>query len=145
MSHDGSWRAACRTTIHLLRFQSEVPSVARGVTDPGVGSGALLGILIVDDGHILHQVQNAGRTCPIDVALLKAIDYYGRNIAAFAKNWSTRVPAFHSRILELDNLFHSRNPLSLLNLKLWDVIAFGNNARVRAERWLITNRNQFFQ
>ena len=43
MSHAGSWRAACRTTIHLLWFHFEAPSVARGVTDPGVGSGVLLG------------------------------------------------------------------------------------------------------
>jgi hypothetical protein len=43
MSHDGIWRAACliRSWIQILRF--EVHSVARGVTDVGVGSGALLG------------------------------------------------------------------------------------------------------
>jgi hypothetical protein len=43
MSHDGIWRAAClnRNLIQILHF--EVPSVARGVTDVGVGSGALLG------------------------------------------------------------------------------------------------------
>jgi hypothetical protein len=43
MSHDGSWRASCRTTIHHLWFHFEAPSVARGVTDPSVGSGALFG------------------------------------------------------------------------------------------------------
>jgi hypothetical protein len=43
MSHAGSWRAACRTTIHFLPFHFEALSVARGVTDPGVGSGALFG------------------------------------------------------------------------------------------------------
>jgi hypothetical protein len=42
MSHDGSWRAACNNTIHFLWFHFETPSVARSVTDPGVGSGALL-------------------------------------------------------------------------------------------------------
>lgn len=36
MSHAGSWRAACRITIHLLKFHFEILSVARGVTDPGV-------------------------------------------------------------------------------------------------------------
>jgi hypothetical protein len=43
MSHAGIWRAACSMTIHILWFHFEVPSIARGVTDPGVGSGALLG------------------------------------------------------------------------------------------------------
>ena len=43
MSHDGSWRASCRTTIHLRWFHFEAHSVARGVTDPSVGSGALFG------------------------------------------------------------------------------------------------------
>jgi hypothetical protein len=43
MSHAGSWRAACRTTIHFLWLHCEAHSVARGVTDPSVGSGALFG------------------------------------------------------------------------------------------------------
>ena len=43
MSHDGSWRAACRITIRFRQFHFESLSVARGVTDPGVGSGALFG------------------------------------------------------------------------------------------------------
>jgi hypothetical protein len=42
MSHAGSWRAACNITIHFLKVHLEARSVARGVTDPGVGSGALL-------------------------------------------------------------------------------------------------------
>jgi hypothetical protein len=42
MSHAGSWRAACGITIYFLAFHLEAHSVARGVTDPGVGSGALL-------------------------------------------------------------------------------------------------------
>jgi hypothetical protein len=44
MSHDGIWRAAClhRNGIPVLQF--EVHSVARGVTDVGVGSGALFGV-----------------------------------------------------------------------------------------------------
>jgi hypothetical protein len=42
MSHAGSWRASCGITIHFQWFHFETPSVARGVTDPGVGSGALL-------------------------------------------------------------------------------------------------------
>jgi hypothetical protein len=42
MSHDGIWRAAClnRNWIRILHL--DVLSVARGVTDVGVGSGALL-------------------------------------------------------------------------------------------------------
>jgi hypothetical protein len=49
MSHDGSWRAACLNRNWILILQFEVPSVARGVTDPGVGSGDLLGISVVRD------------------------------------------------------------------------------------------------
>jgi hypothetical protein len=45
MSHAGSWRAACSNTIHFPWFHFETLSVARGVTDPSVGSGALLGRL----------------------------------------------------------------------------------------------------
>jgi hypothetical protein len=43
MSHDGSWRAACSMTINSRSLHIENHSVARGVTDPGVGSGALFG------------------------------------------------------------------------------------------------------
>src|SRR5688572_21424808 len=43
MSHAGSWRAACGITTHILRLHFETPSIARGVTDPSVGSGALFG------------------------------------------------------------------------------------------------------
>jgi hypothetical protein len=43
MSHDGSWRASCLTRNWIPILHLEVPSVARGVTAPGVGSGALLG------------------------------------------------------------------------------------------------------
>jgi len=43
MSHDGSWRAACLTRNWILILHLEAPSIARGVTAPGVGSGALLG------------------------------------------------------------------------------------------------------
>jgi hypothetical protein len=46
MSHDGSWRAACSITIHFRCLHFETPSVARGVTDPDVGSGALLGRMV---------------------------------------------------------------------------------------------------
>ena len=42
MSHDGSWRAACGMTINFLSLHIETHSIARGVTDPGVGSSALL-------------------------------------------------------------------------------------------------------
>jgi hypothetical protein len=44
MSHDGSWRAACLTRNGIRTLHLETPSVARGVTAPGVGSGALLGM-----------------------------------------------------------------------------------------------------
>jgi hypothetical protein len=45
MSHDGIWRAACFITIRTTPFHFEMDYVARGVTDVGVGSGALLGLL----------------------------------------------------------------------------------------------------
>ena len=44
MSHDGSWRAACINRNWILHLHFEAPSVARGVTGPGVGSGALFGL-----------------------------------------------------------------------------------------------------
>ena len=44
MSHDGSWRAACDIRINAPVFQFEHREEARSVTDPGVGSGALLGL-----------------------------------------------------------------------------------------------------
>ncbi len=43
MSHASGRRAACLTTFLILRFHFEIPSVARGVTATGVGSGALFG------------------------------------------------------------------------------------------------------
>ena len=43
MSHAGRRRAACGMTIRSLGFHSEIREIARGVTAPGVGSGALLG------------------------------------------------------------------------------------------------------
>jgi hypothetical protein len=47
MSHDGSWRAACLIRNWILTLHFETPSVARGVTAPGVGSGALFGHFLV--------------------------------------------------------------------------------------------------
>ena len=43
MSHATGWRAACITTNHILGSHFDTPSIARGVTDGGVGSGALFG------------------------------------------------------------------------------------------------------
>ena len=43
MSHDTGRRAACIATILIRWFHFEILSEARGVTDGGVGSGALLG------------------------------------------------------------------------------------------------------
>jgi hypothetical protein len=43
MSHDGIWRAACIITLRTPPFPFGTHKVARGVTDVGVGSGALLG------------------------------------------------------------------------------------------------------
>jgi hypothetical protein len=43
MSHDGIWRAACLNRNWTMNLHFEVHAVARGVTDVGVGSGALLG------------------------------------------------------------------------------------------------------
>jgi hypothetical protein len=54
MSHDGSWRAACSITVGILQFHFGHPEEARGVTDPGVGSGALLGRLRIIVNIALH-------------------------------------------------------------------------------------------
>jgi hypothetical protein len=43
MSHAGSWRAACKVQISTPSFRFGHREEARSVTDPGVGSGALLG------------------------------------------------------------------------------------------------------
>src|SRR5574339_427796 len=43
MSHAGGWHAACRNRISNPWFRFGHREEARGVTDPGVGSGALLG------------------------------------------------------------------------------------------------------
>jgi hypothetical protein len=43
MSHDGIWRAACRIRLSIRLFHFGTHEIARGVTDVGVGSGALLG------------------------------------------------------------------------------------------------------
>jgi hypothetical protein len=43
MSHDGIWRAACLITIKTTPFHFGTHKIARGVTDVGVGSGALFG------------------------------------------------------------------------------------------------------
>jgi hypothetical protein len=43
MSHAGIWRAACSITIYFPWIHFDTHSVARGVTDPGVGSGVLFG------------------------------------------------------------------------------------------------------
>ena len=43
MSHDASGRDSCSMTIWILQIHSENPTIARGVTDRGVGSGALFG------------------------------------------------------------------------------------------------------
>ena len=48
MSHDGIWRAACLNRDWILILHSETRHVARGVTDVGVGSGALLALSAIE-------------------------------------------------------------------------------------------------
>ena len=48
MSHDRGWRAACDMTIWILRFHFEIREAARGVTAMVVGSGAWLGIFLLE-------------------------------------------------------------------------------------------------
>ena len=55
MSHDGSWRAACRSRISSLWFRFGHREGARSVTDPGVGSGALFGHFMPMGLYGLHQ------------------------------------------------------------------------------------------
>jgi hypothetical protein len=45
MSHDGSWRAACRIRLSNPSFHFNHREEARSVTDPGVGSGGLFGVV----------------------------------------------------------------------------------------------------
>ena len=47
MSHAGSWRAARLIRDWILILHLEKPSIARGVTAPGVGSGALFGLFSI--------------------------------------------------------------------------------------------------
>jgi hypothetical protein len=47
MSHDGIWSAACHNRKWISNLHLVVLSVARGVTDVGVGSGAVLGRLFI--------------------------------------------------------------------------------------------------
>ena len=61
MSHAGSWRAACNATKYVLSFHFENPSVARGVTDPSVGSGALLGFVFIR--HLPYGFFPRSRSC----------------------------------------------------------------------------------
>src|SRR5688572_17918811 len=44
MSHADIWPAACLITIRTTQLQFGTHEVARGVTDVGVGSGALFGV-----------------------------------------------------------------------------------------------------
>src|SRR5687767_2978237 len=46
MTHDGGWRAACRNRVSSPSFRSSHREGVRSVTDPGVGSSALLARLI---------------------------------------------------------------------------------------------------
>ena len=46
MSHDSGRRGACFATILIRCIHFEVPSLARGVTDTGVGSGALFDVFV---------------------------------------------------------------------------------------------------
>ena len=65
MSHDGSWRAACLNRNWIRILHSESHSVARGVTAPGVGSGALLALFrgedISDFTQLKRQMNVVGR------------------------------------------------------------------------------------
>jgi hypothetical protein len=65
MSHDGSWRAAClnRQLIPIPHF--ETPSVARGVTATGVGSGALFGLFSLSVEISFHSAFDDRPTLPI--------------------------------------------------------------------------------
>ena len=47
MSHASGWRAVCRSRFRIRFPNLEPHSVAHGVTDTGVGSGALLGLFFL--------------------------------------------------------------------------------------------------
>jgi hypothetical protein len=84
MSHAGSWRAACLFRNWISILHCGALSVARGVTDPGVGSGALLGVffgrtsLVVfnDLDETLHsaEVISHGSSSPQDLGRCRRND-----------------------------------------------------------------------
>src|SRR5438132_416589 len=49
MSHDHSRHDSCRLRLYSRWIHSIVLSLARGMTDVGVGSGALLGLFVIVD------------------------------------------------------------------------------------------------
>ena len=59
MSHDTSGRDSCGMTIFTLPFLFVHREVARGVTDRGVGSGALLGALLAPPQSRASQIEIA--------------------------------------------------------------------------------------
>ena len=62
MSHDGSGHDSCGTKklIPLLHFEN--PKAARGVTDPGVGSGALLGLFNIANTDSANSREATGNS-----------------------------------------------------------------------------------
>jgi hypothetical protein len=55
MSHARSWRDACFIRFKNQLFHFDFPSIARGVTAVGVGSGALLGRFFVKKADDIVQ------------------------------------------------------------------------------------------
>jgi hypothetical protein len=93
MSHGGSGRDSCNTTTDLRLFQFGSPTIARGVTDPDVGSGALLaaclvlGFILLSDLSILDQTaltKLAATEWRLAVGFreIAPTDYLGRDIGA---------------------------------------------------------------
>ena len=64
MSHDAGRHAACIATIYVLWFHFDTLSKARGVTDGGVGSGALLGLCSRDDRRHPNPAQSKRAITP---------------------------------------------------------------------------------
>jgi len=67
MSHDDIWRAACLITISTARFHLETHKVARGVTDVGVGSGALFGVYRLNECHTSDSHQTAANDLGLEL------------------------------------------------------------------------------
>src|SRR5688500_14242205 len=111
MSHDGSWRAACHITIYFLWLHFETLSIARGVTDPGVGSGALLArFYLLASGILPKLLENRGKFCGlIDHNIVSAFHFECAPFAIVSPTLERSVKG-RRRVVERTDIKLFRNP-----------------------------------